>query len=128
MFVDNLPTILKVAFIAAAFAFAKDVRELVASPGSPAVEVELPPALPGKTAVPKDEGEPVLNERVVHYLNCTHAQYRNEHYDACVEEPSVIYARPAANPDDTGFIPRDRPVRYVWSPFVSSQHSPGDEA
>lgn len=127
-FVDSLPTLLKVAFIVAAFAFAKDIRDLVAPSVSPVVEVEARPAAPAKSIVPKDVAkpdEPVLNERVVHYLNCTHEQYRNEHYDACVDEPSMIYARPAANPDDSSFIPRDRSFRVARMP---SQAVAGDEA
>ena len=118
-FVDSLPTILKLAFIVAAFAFAKDIRDLVAPSVSPTVEVETRPAEPAKSIVPEDvtkPDDPVLSERVVHYLNCTHEQYRNEHYDECVDESSVIYARPAANPDDTSFVPRDLPVRVARTP------------
>jgi len=57
--------------------------------------------------------EPVLSERVEHALNCTYEDYRNAHYDECVKEPSRIYVRPQAEPDDTGLVIYDAPVIYA---------------
>lgn len=71
--------------------------------------VEEPPAPPDVIV----EQEPWLTEGVQHALNCTHADYRNEHYDECVLEPSEIYPKPEANPDDIGFIASEDLVLYA---------------
>ena len=53
---------------------------------------------------------PVINDRILHARNCTIAEYREEHYDECVDEPSSVYPRPEAGPDDIGFLAADSPV------------------
>jgi hypothetical protein len=130
-FVDSLPTILKIAFIAAALSFAKDFRELATSLRNPVVESESESAEPARAEIHKGETRPeqsVVNDRVKHYLNCTHAEYRNQHYDECVDEPSTIYARPAASPDDTSFVPVDLPFRFAGLPSERRDAPSRDEA
>jgi len=57
--------------------------------------------------------EPVLTERVKHYLNCTYEDYRITHYDECVEGPSRIYRGPQADPDDMGNVSYELPVQLA---------------
>jgi len=50
---------------------------------------------------------------VQHALNCTYTDYRNQHFEDCVRDPSEVYRRPGANPDDTGFVDYDRLVLFA---------------
>lgn len=119
-FVNNLTLILKTAFIVGAILLARDFRSLTQELGHAAVEVE--PALLvheveiEPTAEPEPQ-EPLLSERVQHYLNCTFEDYRTTHYDECVEGPSRIYQRPQAKPDDIGNLPYT--VRHLYADMPS---------
>jgi hypothetical protein len=57
--------------------------------------------------------EPVINDRILHAKNCTIAEYREAHYDDCVDEPSSVYPRPEADPDDIGYLADDSPVMFA---------------
>ena len=63
--------------------------------------------------------EPVLSDGVMHALNCTYQDYRDAHYDECVKDPSRIYPRPQADPDDTGHVFYDTPVLFAQLDSVS---------
>ncbi|MDH3613448.1 MAG: hypothetical protein OEU90_12030 [Gammaproteobacteria bacterium] len=114
-FVDNLTLILRIAFVMGAVLLVQDLRTLFNEVTEPvaqstpaaAVSVDI------ETIDATEAHEPVLSERVEHALNCTYEDYRNAHYDECVKEPSRIYVRPQAEPDDTGLVIYDAPVIYA---------------
>jgi hypothetical protein len=54
-----------------------------------------------------------MSERIKHALNCPYDEYRRAHYDECVAEPSRIYARPEADPNDTGYVTHDSPIVFA---------------
>jgi len=115
-FVNNLTLILKTAFILGAILLARDFHSLSNDLSRSAADIE--PTLvvkevePEPTAEPEPQ-EPLLNERVQHYLNCTYEDYRATYYDECIKGPSKIYRRPQAKPDDIGSIPYD--VRHLYA-------------
>ena len=115
-FVDNLALILKVALVAGALVFVQELhilRELfvpMAEDAEPAQSAFQPQQTPPET---KATEKPWLTEGVRHALNCTHTDYRNAHYDECVKEPSKVYSRPEAGPDDIGFVVHEDLVLYA---------------
>jgi hypothetical protein len=117
-FVDNLALILRVALVCGAIVFVQqlgDVRERFAArehdTAPPQATAEEPPVQPDPAA---QDDEPWLSDGVRHALNCTHTEYRNRHYDECVQEPSDVYRRPAGETeDDIGFIARDDAALYA---------------
>lgn len=114
-FVDNLAMLLRTAFILGAFFLAQDLRTLYEKAAEPVAELDPAPTLaatPGAIDVVEDP-EPVLSEGVIHALNCTFQDYRNAHYDECVKEPSSVYPRPGADPDDTGLVFYEAPILYA---------------
>ena len=110
-FVSNLTLILRTAFIIGAIFLAEDFRDFTEELPQSLAEIEPAPAVleigPTSEAEPQ---EPVLSDRVQHFLNCTYEDYRTTHYDDCVEAPSSIYQRPQADPDDIGYVPYDEPI------------------
>jgi len=115
-FVNNLTLILKTAFIVGAILLARDIRSITQELGHSMVEVEPALLVQEVETEPTAEPEPlqpVLSERVKHYLNCTYEDYRSTHYDECIEGPSRIYQRPQAKPDDIGNLPYD--LRYLYA-------------
>ena len=113
-FTDNLPLLLKTAFVTGALFFAHDfhsqVGELVRRPqlDVPLAKESTPPDLPEATP------PPVVNERVRHFLNCTYEAYRREHYETCVESPSDVYKGPPPDDNDTGSILYEQPVLFAY--------------
>jgi hypothetical protein len=92
-----------------AIIFVRDLRDV---PGEHEQPFEEPP--PSVTEVEVTEkDEPVMTEGIKHALNCTYDEYRRAHFDECVGEPSRIYARPEADPDDTGYVSHGSPVLYA---------------
>jgi hypothetical protein len=114
-FVDNFTLILRTALVIGAVLLVHDLRTVVEKMTQPVAESVPTPAAPVEIeAIGTTEAqEPVLNESVMHALNCTYGDYRNAHYDECVTEPSRIYQRPQADPDDTGLVIYDAPVMYA---------------
>jgi len=110
-FVNNLTLILRTAFIIGAIFLAQDFRDFTEELPQSIAEIEPAPAMQEIEPAPEAEPqEPVLSDRVQHFLNCTYEDYRTTHYDECVEAPSNIYQRPHADPDDIGYIPHDEPI------------------
>jgi hypothetical protein len=117
-FVDNVALILRVALACGAIVFVQelgDVRERFAprehDTAPPQATAEEPPVQPDPAA---HDDEPWLSDGVRHALNYTHTEYRNRHYDECVQEPTDVYRRPAGETeDDIGFIARDDAVLYA---------------
>jgi hypothetical protein len=110
-FVDNLTLLLKTAFVFGAVLLIQDLRTLLEDVSQP----EPAPAVVVETQE-IDDSEPresMLTDSVKSALNCTYQDYRNAHYDECVKEPSRIYVRPQADPDDTGLVIREMPVMYA---------------
>lgn len=115
-FVDNLTLILRTALVTGAFFLVQDLSEFYDRVIDDAVETETAQIEVEKEPVPADVievKEPVINDRILHAKNCTIAEYREAHYDDCVDEPSVVYPRPEADPDDIGFLADDSPVMFA---------------
>jgi len=101
-FVDNLRIILQTAFVIGALLLVRELRiatEDVPAQAADAEPVTSPVSEPGQ---PVEQAEPVVTDRVRHYLNCTYEAYRADHYAECVEEPSRVYTSPQPGPDDMG--------------------------
>jgi hypothetical protein len=112
-FVNNLSLILRVAFIAGAAWLAGEFRDFTDDLPTPVADAEPVPVQPEVELTPvaePAEREPVITDRVQHYLDCTFGDYRVKHYAECVEEPSEVYQWPEPGPDDTGYIPGESPV------------------
>ena len=110
-FVNNLRLILQIAFIVGAILLAQEFRSFTEELAPTVAEIDPPPAnLEIKPIADPGPQEPVLTERVKHYLNCTYEDYRITHYEECVEAPSRIYRGPQADPDDMGNVSYDAPV------------------
>lgn len=104
-FVENLAMILRVALVVGAIFLVRDLREFTEQPGPAAIEAKpIVAESESEPAAPKRNEDRVLTPGVVHAMKCTFEEYRNEHFDECVAESSEIYARPEADPDDTGFV------------------------
>jgi hypothetical protein len=114
-FIDNLTLILRTGLVIGAVLLVHDLRVLLDEVTQPVAESVPAPAVPVENeAIDTTEAqEPVLSEGVMHALNCTYEDYRNAHYDECVEDPSRIYLREHADPDDTGHVIYDTPVLYA---------------
>ncbi len=109
VFVDNLTLMMRTALVVGAIFLVQDLRLVTEKYRQLLVEVEPVLAVHAveaePIAVPQPE-EPVVTERVLHFLNCTYEDYRTLHYDECVEGHSSVYLRPLAD-DDTGYVRRD---------------------
>ena len=114
-FVDNLTLILRTGLVMGTLLLVHDLRILLEEVTQPVAESVPAPAVPieSEAIVTTEVQEPVLSEGVMHALNCTYEDYRNAHYDECVKDPSRIYLRPHADPDDTGLLIYDAPVLYA---------------
>lgn len=117
-FVDNLALILKTGLVLGAVLLVRDLRTFLDEVNQPVAESAPVPIVPleiekVEEIVEIEAQAPVLSDRVKQALNCTYANYRNTHYDECVKEPSSIYPRPEADPDDTGLIIFDSPVLFA---------------
>ena len=114
-FVDNLVLILRTAFVMGALLLVQDLRILFEEAKQPVVEVVPVPTIPVEVVAvdAREVQDPVLSERVRQALNCTYEDYRDAYYDECVKEPSGIYPRPQADPDDTGLVIYQSRVLYA---------------
>jgi len=110
-FVDNLGLILRTALVIGALMLVQEFRTLT-SIGERAVADADQPAPAGDMPArpPQAPAEPVITDRVRHYLNCTYETYRADHYAECVEEPSRVYTSPQPGPDDLGHFHEPAPV------------------
>ena len=121
-FVDNLTLMLRTGLILGAVVLVHDLRLLLDDVNEPVAE-----SVPAQVAPVESEVidvtetlEPVLSDGVMHALNCTYQDYRDTHYDECIEVPSQIYPRPQADPDDTGHVIYDTPVLFAHLNSFSS--------
>lgn len=117
-FVDNLGLILRVALVLGGIAFVQELRDVrdIFSPAADESESARPVAeeLQRPPNATEDAGEPWLTDGVKQALRCTHAEYRDRHYDECVQEPSDVYRKPdATTDDDIGFLAREDLVLYA---------------
>jgi hypothetical protein len=115
-FVDNLALILRTALVTGAFFLVQDLSDFYDRVADDAVETETAQIAVENEPVPAEDiavTEPVINDRILHAKNCTIAEYREAHYDDCVDEPSVVYPRPEADPDDIGYLADDLPVMFA---------------
>ena len=114
-FVENLTLMLKTALVVGAVILVHDLRTAlkeVPQPVTESVPRSAPPVVI-EEIVEIEAQETVLSDGVKHAFNCTFEDYRNAHYDDCVKEPSSIYVRPNADPDNTGLVFYDAPVLYA---------------
>lgn len=115
-FVENLGRILKVGLVVGGIVLVRDLDVLLESVRTAETDAPVAEIASGTEAAPveetKDE-ESALTPGVQHALNCTYTEYRNEHYDECVDEPSDIYKRPEAGPNDIGFVDYDDVILYA---------------
>ena len=105
--VDHLGLVLKTAMLLAAAVFVQELQSSFSGAGQ-ADRLEPAPAIvttnPVAPSVKDEFAEPVLSEGVKQALNCTYAEYRNAHYDECVNEPSQVYPKPIGeDPDGAWF-------------------------
>ena len=114
-FVDNLALLLRVGLVVGAVFLARDLRIVTedlpdssADAAAPVVEVAIEPA----DDVQPPPQSPIDSDRIRHYLNCTYEDYRKENFDACVDDPSAIYAQPGADDDDMSWL-SDAPPLYL---------------
>ena len=114
-FVDNLTLILRIGLVMGAVLLVHDLRTLLEEMTQPVAESVPTPAVPVEIEAfgATEAQEPVLSDNVKHALKCTYEDYRNVHYDECVKEPSIIYLKPQADPDDTGLVMYEAPVLYA---------------
>jgi hypothetical protein len=115
-FVDNLTLILRTALVTGALFLVQDLSDFYDRVADDAVEAETAQIELEKEPVPDDvieAKEPVINDRILHARNCTITEYREAHYDDCVDEPSVVYPRPEADPDDIGYLADESPVMFA---------------
>jgi hypothetical protein len=112
-FVNNLTRILQIAFIVGAIFLAQEFRSLTEDLPQAVAEFETEPTSEPAPVFAPEPQEPVLTERVKHYLNCTYEDYRITRYDECVEGPSRIYRGPQADPDDMGNVSYELPIRLA---------------
>ena len=115
-FVDNLTLILRTGLILGAVVLVHDLRLLLDEVNQPMAESAPVQAAPVESeAINEPEKlEPTLSDGVMHALSCTYQDYRDTHYDECVKDPSTIYLRPQAEPDDTGHVIYDTPVLFAY--------------
>jgi hypothetical protein len=114
-FVENLTLILRIGLVMGAVLLVHELRILFEEVKQPVAESALARAVPVESEEigTTEAQEPVLTDGVMHALNCTYGEYRDAHYDECVKDPSRIYLRPQADPDDTGYVMYDAPVMYA---------------
>jgi len=115
-FVDNLTLILRTALVTGALFLVQDLSDFYDRVADDAVEAETAQTEVETKPVPAEDivvEEPVINDRILHARNCTITEYREAHYDDCVDEPSSVYPRPEADPDDVGFLTDDSPVMFA---------------
>lgn len=114
-FVDNLSLILRGLFLLGALALAQDMRLFSGGLEEPAenarTEVIPPGAEPADTVGEQPADEPVVTDRIRDALACTYKDYRDSHYDECVDGGSLVYDRPL--PEGSGFLTPGRPVQLA---------------
>lgn len=116
-FVDNLAQILRLGLIVGALFLVQELHVLrdAVAPTNPRL-FDAPADAIDTAEADGDAAEPWLSDGVKHALNCTHAKYRDAHYEECVDGESEIYERPGADPDDTGYLLQESLVIYASLP------------
>jgi len=109
-FVDNLGLILRTALVIGAPMLVQEFRALTSVGERAVADADQPVPTVDMPATPQAPAEPVITDRVRHYLNCTYETYRADHYAECVEEPSRVYTSPQPGPDDMGHFREPAPV------------------
>lgn len=124
-FAENLSGILKVALLVGFVAIldpllSKIERYVDAGEAAPHAAIEQADFTPVHTveeptrpeALPTD---PELDKNWKHHLKCTSDKsYRDENFDACFPEGTVVYERPKANEGDGSFLfELDRDTLYA---------------
>ncbi len=120
-FVDNLGIILKTAFVFGCIFLVQDLLTgLAETRQAPPRSTQIlePDRLPDPVIdeEPAEEELPkesFLSDGVQHALNCTFTDYRNAHYDECVDEPSDVYRLPPADPNDRGYLERNAAILFA---------------
>ena len=113
--VDNLTLILRTAFVIGSIFLVQELQ-LIFENGSQSTTESTPSQIVSADVNVIDEGKvpkTALSDGVKSALNCTYENYRKTHYDECVKEPSQIYQRPQADPDDMGLVSYDTPTLYA---------------
>lgn len=103
-FVDNLGWILRTALVIGALMLVQEFRTLTSLGERAVAGADQPVPAGSMPAMPQPPADPVITDRVRHYLNCTYETYRADHYAECVEEPSRVYTSPQPGPDDMGYF------------------------
>ena len=111
-FLANLTLILRTAFVIGAIFLVQDLRSLLEDSAQPAATTPAQVTVEVEPLEAPEAEESVLSEGVIHALNCTYEDFRNSHYDECVDDRSRIYPRPPGA-DDTGYILYDSPILYA---------------
>lgn len=115
-FVDNLTLILRTAFVVGALFLVQDLDKLFEKLNTPEVDNRTAPTTVEVEIAPNDATDveaPILTEGVKRAFNCTYTAYRNAHYDECVKEPSGIYLKPHAGPDDASHVMDEEHAMYA---------------
>lgn len=108
--VDNLPMMLRVLFLAGALLLANDIRSVPGELARQTADTASASILPPEESAPAETDPPLLTEGVRQALACTYRDYRESHFDECVDASSVIYERPNEDDDGTGYVPVRRPI------------------
>lgn len=120
-FVDNLAMILRVGLVVGGIFLVRELQEFNDKPGAPSHQPEPVIAESTPTPVePIEAEESLLTPGVLHALKCTHKEYRDKHFDECVDDESQVYQRPGADPDDTGYVIADVDALYASALSVTT--------
>lgn len=118
--VDNLTTILRTGLVIGAVVLLQDLRDFMAENAPPVADVSPERAAPVEVEVAAPR-LPVITESVEMALNCTYTEFRNEHYDECVQDGSRVYKRPGADPDDTSQLFEPPEVLFAGALRVTNE-------
>lgn len=125
-FVDNLGILLKTAFVFGAVLLVQNLtdalQEMRDAPPSEvpilATDSEIDRSERGDVETPADASqepeviESFMSEGVKRAFNCTFTEYREAHYEECVDEPSDVYRQPV-DADDSGFMQAESAILYA---------------
>lgn len=123
-FVDNLTLILRIGFVfGVAFLVHTIADEFRATPQSSAAQIAEQSATEQSEApeLVTEKEESLLSDRVKLARDCTYREFREAHYEECVESDSAIWH----NPNGSGSVTRESPVRYA---LLNDQFVPASTA
>ena len=98
--------ILRVGLVFGAVFFVQELGEFVADNSVPTAELlpeETNRSEPNSASKPNGDDE-WLTDGVKLALRCTYEEYRDAHYEECVDEPSLVYEQPNSEADDTTLV------------------------